>query len=270
MTRNPIRGPLHWESAGSDGPPMVFVHPNPTDGASWLYQSAHFSTWFRTVTIDLPGYGRSPGADDGVNITHIAEACWTAADEAAPGPAVLVGLSVGSTVVQQMAALRPAATRALVLTGGGYAPRRDFSHRIRMLEERGLADRSEYVRDLFGPAFRATPLAAYFGELFADRVGGTDPATIARVFRLLETALPDDTLRSIAAPTLIVTGTADPAHELQYELQRRIAGSELVAVEGAGHLVALEAPERYDRAVIGFLRRRGLFPASAAPQRHLA
>lgn len=240
---------------------MVFVHPNPTDRACWLYQTAHFSTWCRTVAIDLPGYGRSPGAGPDVTIDAIADACWDAADAAAAGPAVLVGLSVGSTVVQHMAASRPESTLALVLTGGGYAPRRDFSHRIRMLEQRGLADRRAYVLELFGPTFRETRLAAYFADLFADRTFGTDPATIARVFRLLERAVPDEVLAAIAAPTLIVTGSADPAHELQYELQRRIAGSELRVIEGAGHLVALERPAEYDAEVLAFLRRRAVLPA---------
>jgi pimeloyl-ACP methyl ester carboxylesterase len=239
---------------------MIFVHPNPTDRACWLYQSARFSTWCRTVTIDLPGYGRSPSAGPDVSTREIARACWAAADTAAPGPAVLVGLSVGSTVAQHMAAARPERTLALVLTGGGYAPRRDFSHRIRALEERGLSDRRRYVLELFGPDFRETPLAAFFADLFASRSDGTDPTTIARVFRLLEVAVPDAVLGAIRAPTLIVTGSADAAHDLQYELQRRIAGCELRVIVGAGHLVALERPTEYDRAVLEFLRRHEVLP----------
>ena len=94
MVAGHIEGPLHLEQAGA-GRPMVFVHANPMDKSSWLYQMAHFATWFRTIAIDLPGYGRSPRARAGVKLEDIAGACWEAVDEITTEPAVLVGLSIG-------------------------------------------------------------------------------------------------------------------------------------------------------------------------------
>src|SRR5262245_56332546 len=152
-----IRGPLHWQRLGRTGPAMVLIHPNPTDTAVWLYQTARFSTWFQTVAVDLPGYGRSPAADADLTLEEIAGACWAAHDAAlGGGPAILIGLSIGSTIAQYMAALEPARTRALVMTGGGYYPTRDFARRITQLAEQGLAGRRVYVLELFGPRFRTT------------------------------------------------------------------------------------------------------------------
>lgn len=48
-----------WYEVNGDGPAMIFVHANPFDNTLWTYQIAHFSTWFRVISIDIRGYGRS-------------------------------------------------------------------------------------------------------------------------------------------------------------------------------------------------------------------
>ena len=57
-----IDGPLYYEKMGRTGPVIAFVHPNPMDQSCWIFQMAHFSTWFRCIAIDIPGYGKSPKA----------------------------------------------------------------------------------------------------------------------------------------------------------------------------------------------------------------
>ena len=69
-----IDGPLYYERMGRTGPVMAFVHPNPMDQSCWLYQMTHFSTWYRCIAIDIPGYGRSPTATEGLTLDDIGEA----------------------------------------------------------------------------------------------------------------------------------------------------------------------------------------------------
>src|SRR5881392_924480 len=82
-------------------------------------QRNHLSTWFRCIGIDLPGYGRSPTAQPGLTIPDVAQACWEAVDEVTVEPAILVGISTGSSVVRFMAHQRPERTHAIVMSGGG-------------------------------------------------------------------------------------------------------------------------------------------------------
>ena len=120
-----IDGPLYYERMGRTGPVMAFVHPNPMDQSCWIFQMAHMSTWYRCIAIDIPGYGRSPKAQPGLTMDDMAQACWEAIDEVAPGePAILVGCSVGSALVPYMHHLQPKRTSALVLSGTGYNPGR--------------------------------------------------------------------------------------------------------------------------------------------------
>ena len=80
-----IDGPLYYETMGKSGPVMAFVHPNPMDQSCWIFQMAHLSTWYRCIAIDIPGYGRSPKAKPGLTMDDMAQACWEAIDEVAPG-----------------------------------------------------------------------------------------------------------------------------------------------------------------------------------------
>ena len=126
-----IQGPLYYERMGRIGPVMAFVHPNPLDQSCWLFQMAHFSTWFRCIAMDIPGYGRSPKAEPGLTLRDIAVACWEAIDDAWPGEhAILVGCSVGSQIIPYMYHHHPARTAALIMSGVGYDPTKAFAGRL--------------------------------------------------------------------------------------------------------------------------------------------
>jgi pimeloyl-ACP methyl ester carboxylesterase len=258
-----VRGPLYYERSGRDGTVMVFIHPNPMDQSCWMYQMAHFSTWYRCMAVDVPGYGRSPGSEPGLTLRDISEAVWEAVDLEYPGePAIVVGCSVGSQIAPLMNLLQPSRTLALVLTGTGFRPpgdtaaieRRDM--RIRRYRELGVAYRWQYTFEDFSPAFRSTQLAHYFADLFAERNQHADVASIVRQFEAER--VDEQTYREIACPTLILTGTEDNAHRPALALKDRIARCELNVLPGAGHACQLEQPWLFDKLMLDFLRSHGL------------
>ena len=259
-----VDGPLHYERMGRSGPLMAFIHPNPMDQSSWIYQLAHLSTWFRTVAIDLPGYGRSPTAATGLTMRDLAAACWEAVDDVGPGePAIIVGSSVGSAVAQYMHHEHPDRTRALVLSGTGYSPNKEFAaRRIDAYTREGLDYRWRYTFEDLSPAFQATPLAAFFADLFTERDPQADLDSILHQFRALQQPDPEDHHARIACPTLILTGSEDAVHERSFALQDRIPGCELRVLPGAGHACHMEQPWLFDRLLIEFLRRHDLLPAA--------
>ena len=58
---------------------------------------------------------------------------------------------------------------------------------------------------------------------------------------------------------LIITGSEDNSHESAFALQQRVAGCELITMEGAGHACNMERPWEWDTHFLRFLAQRGLF-----------
>lgn len=256
-----IDGRLHVERAGDRGVPMLFAHCNPMDHTCWLYQMAHLQTWFRTVGVDLPGYGRSPRALPGLTMADVAAGCWEALDEVSGDPAVLVGSSVGSRVVFEMAAQRPQRTLALVMAGTGYQPQKTFRNRIDDYRAQGLGYRYEYARSLLGSGFRDSELAHQFARMFVERNADADLDTICEMFGALGRPAPERLYDQLKAPTLIISGSEDMAHEAAHALHRRVAHSEMAVIPGAGHACQLDHPWEFDAVLLDFLARHGLGPA---------
>lgn len=255
-----IRGPLHRQVAGpQDAPPLLFVHPNPMDSSSWLFQMAHFSTWYRCIAVDLPGYGRSPSADEGLTMDDVAAACWDAVDRTTSRtPAVLVGCSVGSNVVQRMYHLRPEATDAVVLVGGNWRAVKEFvPRRVADYREHGLGFRYGHTLHGLSEDFARTPLAAWFARMFVERNDSADLDTIVRMFEALGVPDPEWLQRDLRAPVLILNGALDSANDAARALLARLPDAELVLIEGAGHACYMEQPWEFDRHLVRFLRARG-------------
>jgi pimeloyl-ACP methyl ester carboxylesterase len=257
-----ITGDLYYEAAGPRGcPPMLFIHPNPMDNSCWLFQMAHFSTWFRCVAVDLPGYGRSPASSPGLTVVDLADACWAVLDRESDAPAVLVGCSVGSYLAQHMYHRRPNQVAAVVLCGAGWRPTKTFpARRIAEYREHGVAHRYGYTLQDFAEPFRSGPLATWFARLFTERNDHADLSSIVRNFEALEAPDPEWLHQHLRVPVLILSGEHDPTHVAAPALAQRLPDAELITIDGAGHACHVEQPWRFDQEMVSFLRRRSLLP----------
>ena len=63
---------IYYEVAG-EGDPMVLIHANPFDHRLWLYQLARFSERYRTIAVDMRGYGRSDKPTSVFSLRHMAD-----------------------------------------------------------------------------------------------------------------------------------------------------------------------------------------------------
>ena len=172
------------------------------DESCWIFQMVHMSTWNRCTAIDIPGYGRSPKAKPGLTMDDMAQACWEAVDDVAPGErAILVGCSVGSAILPYMHHRRPERTAALVLSGTGYNPGKEFAaRRIAAYTEQGIEYRWGYTFEDSSPAFRATPLAHFSPTCFPNAISTLTCSRSSTSSRHWRNRMPTITMRELLAP----------------------------------------------------------------------
>ena len=177
--------------------------------------------------------------------------------------AVIGGLSMGGYIA--FAVVRHAARYVHALILADTKSQADSAEAVegrkrllQTLEAHGAAAvADEMIPKLLGETTRRErpDIVAHVREL----VLANPPFAIAGAIRALMSR-PDSTplLPTIHVPTLILVGDEDTVTPVSnaVEMQRAIAGAELVQIPAAGHLSNLEQPEAFDAALARFLSHR--------------
>lgn len=249
-----------WYEISGAGPAMVLIHANPFDHDLWLYQSAHFSTWFRIVKIDLRGYGRSDKITSPFTLKDMCDDVIGVMEDARIDRAILCGCSVGSGIAILLGLDHPKLFDALVLVGGNSG----VSGRYRRRIDGYRADLPNYhiahMRDLVSPAFVESKLGNYLLRMFAERGPRLKADAIAEVFKAGNSTETTDRLTSMKVPTLVINGELDHSLPAGRRTAQLIPGAVHKILPGAGHVCCIEDPAEFDRFVIDFLHTRGLMP----------
>lgn len=245
-----------WSAGDPGAPVMVFVHPNPLDGFSWAYQVGDFSADHRCIVVDLPGYGRTPPIPADWGMIDLADAVWRAVDRESTdaGPVVVVGCSIGSHIAQHMYHRSAARVSALVLSGTGWDPSRPYvTRRIREYAEHGVEARRQHAFDVLSASFGASELGQFLVDTTCARNDYTDASSISRLFEIRSSPDPEEFIRTISVPTLVISGSEDAAHPAARPLVELLPNARLHTIEGAGHACYLERPQVFDAEVRSFL-----------------
>jgi len=105
----------------SDDPVIVLVHGAGADSTVWQLQTRYLAhRGFRAVAVDLPGHGTSEG-DAVESIPEMGRWLGRFLDSLEWGPATLVGHSMGSFAVLEVAVARPELVSSIVLFGTATA-----------------------------------------------------------------------------------------------------------------------------------------------------
>src|SRR4051812_38141900 len=119
-----------WYEVTGDGPALVLIHANPFDHDLWLYQAAHFSTWFKIIGVDIRGYGRSQKVATPFTLKEMSDDVIGVMDELSIDRAVLMGCSVGSGTAILLGLEYPERFAALVLVGGNSGSSDRYTKRV--------------------------------------------------------------------------------------------------------------------------------------------
>jgi 2-succinyl-6-hydroxy-2,4-cyclohexadiene-1-carboxylate synthase len=257
---------LNVEKAG-DGPPLLLLHGFTGSAAGWGPLAAAWAPFFTTLSVDLPGHGRSASPAEVAAYTMAATVADLVAvlDRKGIPRAHVLGYSMGGRVALALAVAHPERIGALVLESASPGLASVGERAARVAADAALAERIEREGvPAFVDYWENLPLWAGQARLSADaraalRAGRlqNNPVGLANSLRGLGTGSQSplwDRLGDLACPTLLVAGYDDAKFsDLARRMAEAIPNNELLLVHNAGHAVHLEQPAVFARLVRDFL-----------------
>jgi len=105
---------IAYEQRGT-GRALLFLHNGGASSTIWRHQVAALSDSYRTVAVDLPGFGSSPRPAAAVDLEGQIELLEALIDDLGLAPLLIVGNCMGSNMAAGIAARRPDDVVGLVL-----------------------------------------------------------------------------------------------------------------------------------------------------------
>jgi pimeloyl-ACP methyl ester carboxylesterase len=268
------------------GEPVVFVHGTACDLRTWGQQLPEIGRSYRAIAYSRrfarPNEDIDPDADDQM-LPHV-EDLAAFLREIGADPAHLVGSSWGAFISLLTAIRHPELVRSLVLEEPpvlslfASTPPRP-AELLRLLATRprtGIAllrfaagamvpaqrafergEDEEAMRRFLGGVLGAEGyerLTEASKQVMRENLGAARAQLLGAGFPPLD----DDQVRSIGAPTLLITGEHSPAFFLRLadRLEELLPDAERIEIPHASHLMHEENAPAVNEAILAFLRRR--------------
>ena len=254
---------IAFDDRGSGGHTLLLVHGHPFNRSMWSPQlgSVADAGW-RVLAPDLRGYGETtvvPG------ITHLET---FAADLAALldclgiSSVVVGGLSMGGQIAMEFVRQFPDRVEGLLLAA--TFPQSDTDERKtwrNAMADRLLRDGMEgYATEVLPSMLAARTIEANLAvaQHVLTMMRTSDRAGAAAALRgRAERPSYESTLAGVVAPALIVVGREDvfTSEQDATRMHALLKGSELLWIEGVGHMPNLESPTEFNAGVLRLLER---------------
>jgi pimeloyl-ACP methyl ester carboxylesterase len=256
---------IHYEVQG-EGVPFLLISGLSGGVWSWYGQIPYFAQRYRTIAFDNRGAGQSDMPPGPYRIRQFAEDALCVLDHLGIETALVMGLSMGGMIAQELALMAPSRVLALALGcthhGGrhrvGPSPEvmaalvtNDGLTREQMVEKnlplflsRRFLEEEPEAADSYRRAQLSTELQPEFAfQAQLAAIAGFDSR---------------ERLSGLRVPTLVITGTEDllVPRENAHLLASVIPGAELVEIPGAGHALHAECRNRLNELVDRFFQRR--------------
>ena len=249
-----------WYEVKGDGPAFILVHANPFDHDLWMYQTAHFSTWFKVIGIDIRGYGRSAKVTTSYSLKEMCNDVIGVMQDLGVTRAILGGCSVGSGIAILLGLDHPGKFAALVLVGGNSGASSRYQSRV-VGYRKNMADyHIKHLRELVAPAFAESPLGRHLLNIWVEREPRLKGDAIAQVFMAGNHTDTTERLSTLWVPTLVINGEFDNSLAAGKRTASLVPLAEHRILPGTGHACCIEDPAGFDRLVIEFLDAHGLMP----------
>ena len=260
---------IYYEMEGQ-GRPLMLLHGYGLNGLMWKYQRPEFAKSHNVITIDLRGFGRSSSKNIWSDMVMAKDVMGIIKELKLKDIAIL-GFSMSGPVAIRIAYLMAKEVKKLILASSILPSRgvhktigekkRDLLE-LEILKTRGVEGWARSIGmwngPLLGNLLKGNPdLNALWGKIISTH----DLNFLSQMMAGRSATEPDVDwrlrLKEIKQRTLIIAGALDSNFiAASKRMTHEIPKSELVIIEGAGHMLNLEKPNEFNSIVLGFLKNK--------------
>ena len=259
-------GRLYYEESGK-GETVLLLHGHSLDSRMWDEQWRPFSKHHHVVRMDFRGYGRSSEQREDLQMTHVDDVL-TLMDSLHVQQAHVVGLSMGAFVAGDMLAMHPERMLTCVMASGGIrnckgpsepmdsAESQKRDREITALQEKGVQRmKEEWFQQLMATGgAQKERMRKPLRQMIHDWTAWQPQHKEVRLFYGKEAWQQLKMRGKTDVPTLFLRGANElKGNRREPAEQRYLSHSQFIILEDCGHMMNMEQPKKFNRAVLDFI-----------------
>ncbi|WP_212936010.1 2-succinyl-6-hydroxy-2,4-cyclohexadiene-1-carboxylate synthase [Bacillus hominis] len=256
-----------YEVVGS-GEPLLLLHGFTGSMETWRSFIPSWSEQFQVILVDIVGHGKTESPEDVTHydIQNVALQMKELLDHLHIENAHVLGYSMGGRLAITMTCLYPEYVRSLLLENCTAGLESEEERKERREKDERLADKIEQegTRSFVSmweniPLFETQKrLAKNVKEAVRRERLANNPKGLANSLRGMGTGAQPSwwhKLEQFNMPVLLMNGEYDEKffHILK-NIEKCVSHAKFVKIDGAGHAIHVEQPEKFDTIVKGFLK----------------
>lgn len=249
---------IHYRYTRGDGEQnFLFINSLGTDLRIWDDVVNELKPHGSILCFDKMGHGLSEVAEKDYKIADYAADIISLMDALKIAKVVLVGLSIGGVIAQQMAILYPERVEKLVVSNS--TPKvgtfESWETRINKVKAEGVAAIADDILKIwFSEDLRAKRKEELSG--YRQMLSNSNVAGYIKACKALQVNDLTGDIHNIKVPTLFIAGSEDGSVKTASvkEAAEKIPGSEFIEITGVGHIPCAEKPKLYADLLLKFAR----------------
>ena len=252
---------IYYEVHG-EGDPLLLIMGLGSDLAGWMLQIPVFSRKYRVIAFDNRGAGQTDAPVVPYSIAMMADDTVGLMDVLGIEKAHVLGKSMGGYIAQELAIRHPERVKSLMLastSAGPYVLETNILNAWAAAAMEGISQKAFFQVMLpfifTDKTFENPEMVQMALATIAANPYPTQDHALVHQFSACVEHYARGRISRITAPTLILAGKDDfflPL-TLSEELATIIPNANLVVLEGGGHALNSDVPDRFNQAVLEFL-----------------
>jgi pimeloyl-ACP methyl ester carboxylesterase len=243
--------PISFEVHGSGEPTLIFVHGWSCDARYWREQIPYFSSRYRVVTLDLAGHGHSGTTRAHYSMLAFGEDVQAVTEAVDADRAILLGHSMGGSVIAEAARLMPDRVIGLIgvdtLHNIEYQMTREELAKILAPMEKDFRTGSrEFVSEMILP--QMDPELREW--ILSDMSAAPPTVALGATNSMMSQYISGEAVKifdEIRVPVVSVNADMWPVN---YEANsRHMAFFDAIILKGADHFLMLDRPQEFNPAL---------------------